>query len=433
MDIFSRFASLVRKPALRQGGVVLIDQGVLSLATFVVGILVARATNKEEYGLYILGWSLLLILQGFHKALVNVPFTIYAPRLGKEERAIYQGSTLVHTLALGLIICGTLILIWVWDPLPDSSKFTDINDLIPMLAITIIPFLTRDFMRSALLAQLEVSASVLINVVATVFLVLVLSIFFVTSILTLDNSFYAYAATSGFVTVYMIIVHRSRTRIEGAQVLKDLARGWRIGKWIVVNAIGYMVAYQAYPWMLLYFIDSQTVAVFGACLAVAGLLTPLLRGATAYILPRMAHAYKDGNNVNLIRMLRLSLLVLSVPYGAWFVIGSILGDQLVTLFYTDAYHGYEWLVALLLAKTFVESVSTPLTSALQALERTDVTAVALIIGSVVTLALGVIVIPQAGLNGAGWVALLSSTAIAAWKWFSIKKILRKNQGGTKRK
>jgi O-antigen/teichoic acid export membrane protein len=434
MGVVSRLASLARKPALRQGGIVLIDQGALSLATFVVGILVARATSKEEYGLYILGWSLLLILQGFHKALVGVPFTVYAPRLSPPERTIYQGSTLVHTLVLGLIISAMLMFFWLWNPLQHTPQFTGIEDLLPLLAITVIPFMTRDFMRNAMLAQLEVSASVLVNLTATVFLVIVLGALFATKTLTVNNSFYTYAATSCAAAVYMIVTYRTRIKFVGSRLISDLARGWRIGKWIVVNAMGYTAASQAYPWMLLYFIDPETVAVFGACLAIAGLFTPLLRGATAYILPRMAHAYKDGDDINLSRMLRLSLLVLGLPYGVWFIVGSIMGDQLVTLFYTDAYQGYGLLVALLLAKTFVESVSTPLTNVLQTLERTDVTAVALIIGAVVTLGLGPIVIPQAGLNGAGWAALLSSVATAAWKWFSIRKILRqKDQSRKSRK
>lgn len=427
MSVVSRVGSLARKPAVREGGIVLLDQGTLSLATFVAGILVARACSKEEYGIYILGWSLLQMLQGFHKALVNVPFTVYAPRLGLNDRAVYQGSTLLLTIVLGLAISLVLMIIWAWDPLWNAPKFADLGDLLPLLAITVIPFLTRDFMRNSMLAQLEVAASVFINLAATVLLILILGFLFVRGKLTVDNSFYTYAATSGLAAAYMMVAHRARTRVVGGRLLSDLARGWGMGKWIIVNTIGYMAASQAYPWMLLYFMDPQAVAVFGACLAIASLLTPVLRGAAAYVLPRMAHAYKDGNDVNLNRILRLSILVLSIPYGVWFLSGSIMGDQLVTLFYTKAYQGYGLLVALLLAKTFVESVSTPLTNALQTLERTDVIAAALAIGAVVTLGLGPIMILQAGLNGAGWIALLSSVVTAAWKWFSIKRILRRKQ------
>jgi hypothetical protein len=37
--------------------------------------------SKEEYALYMLGWSLLLAIKGVQEALINLPFTIYAPRL----------------------------------------------------------------------------------------------------------------------------------------------------------------------------------------------------------------------------------------------------------------------------------------------------------------------------------------------------------------
>ena len=80
---------LYRKPSLREGSIVLIDQGFFSVATFVTGVLVARASTKEEYAVYVLGWSLVLIIQGLQRALVNGPFTVYAPRLNRYLIAIF--------------------------------------------------------------------------------------------------------------------------------------------------------------------------------------------------------------------------------------------------------------------------------------------------------------------------------------------------------
>jgi O-antigen/teichoic acid export membrane protein len=249
--------------------------------------------------------------------------------------------------------------------------------------------------------------------------------------LTLDLSFYIYALTSTLAAGYMLWTYRHRTRVRTGRIWSDLRKNWGIGKWIVVNTFGFMAANQAYPWMLLYFNDATSVAAFGVCLAVAGLLTPLLRGAAAYILPRMAHAAKDGDRAHLGRMLRLSMLVLAVPYGVWFLLGSLFGDRLVTVFYSEVYSGYGLLVILLLGKTFIESVSTPLTNALQALERTDVIAASLGAGAVVTLGMGSIMIVYMGVTGAGYAAVASSAVMAAWKWHGIIKILHA-QGKTGR-
>ena len=427
IDVISWLRGLTRKHAVRQGGVVLIDQGTLSLATFVAGILVARACTPQVYGLYVLGWSILLILQGFHRALVNIPFTVYAPRLNHKERVSYQGSALVHTILVGLVTVFVLCVLWIWDPIGQEPKLAGLDDLLLLLAATAIPFLTRDFMRNSMLAQLDVTASVFVNLAATAILLSVMVVLFAWDHLTLAISFYVYTLTSTLATAYMLWTYRSRTRVIAGRIWNDFKKNWKIGKWIIVNTVGYTVAYQAYPWMLLYFKDAEAVAVFGVCLAVAGLLTPLLRGAAAYILPRMAHAYKDGNHVNLARMLRLSMLVLTMPFGAWLVIGGLFGDQIVTLFYSDAYRGYGLLVTLLLGKTFIESASTPLNNALQVLERTDIGAASLPIGIVVTLGLGSMMIYHFGVTGAGYAAVLSSAAMATWKWLGIRKILHEKK------
>lgn len=423
MKLLERLRTLSRKNAVRQGSIVLVDQGALSIATFVVGILVARACPQEVYGLYVLGWSILLALQGFHKALVNVPFTVYAPRLPPDERAVYQGSTLIHTAVLGLVLALAIHALGIWNPLGQEPKLAGVNELLPLLAVIMIPFLTRDFLRNAMLAQLEVSASVRVNLTATALLVAATVTLFALDRLTLAWSFHLYSLTSALAAGYMLWAYRTRIQIAPGKIWGDLKKGWRIGKWISMNTIGFMAASQAYPWLLLYFADATAVAVFGACLGTAGLLTPLLRGATAYILPRMSHANKDGNTRELARMLRLSILVLTLPYGIWFIIGSLFGNELVTFFYSDTYSGYGLLVALLLGKTLIESASAPLTNALQTLERTDMTTVSLAIGAVVTLGPGSIMIQQMGVLGAGYAYALSSAATAGWKWMAIKRIL----------
>jgi O-antigen/teichoic acid export membrane protein len=405
---------------------VLIDQGALSIATFVAGILVARACSQDEYGQYVLGWSIVLMLQGFHRALVNVPFTVHAPRMPQQERTLYMGSALIHTLLLGLAIILTLLAVWFMSTsqLGQKLKLDSLNNLYPLLAIIIIPCLARDFMRNAMLAQLDVSASVFTNMLATILMVASMLTLFTFGELSLAWAFHIYALTSVLAAGYMLRTYRVQTRLPPGRLWSDLRRGWGIGKWITINTLGFMAASQAYPWLLLYFGDMRNVAAFGACLATAGILTPLLRGATAYMLPRMAHANKDGATNQLARVLKLSILILSIPYGVWLLIGCLYGEELVTFFYSDLYGGYELLVSLLLGKTFIESVSAPMTNALQALERAEVTTISLMIGAAVTLGLGPFMIHAFGVTGAGYASVLSSASTATWKWIATRRILQ---------
>ncbi|HEC05348.1 MAG TPA: hypothetical protein ENJ12_00720 [Thiolapillus brandeum] len=87
---------------------VLFDQGMLSIASFVTGIFVAQSTGKEEFGLYILCWSILNVLLGFSDALANRPFAIHLPHMQQDERAGYQGSALIHNITLIFIATGII-------------------------------------------------------------------------------------------------------------------------------------------------------------------------------------------------------------------------------------------------------------------------------------------------------------------------------------
>src|SRR5205814_5715341 len=57
-DMIGKLRLYLEKPALRQGSLVLLDQGFVSLATFLTGAMLARATEKGEYSAYVLAASL---------------------------------------------------------------------------------------------------------------------------------------------------------------------------------------------------------------------------------------------------------------------------------------------------------------------------------------------------------------------------------------
>lgn len=61
------------------------DQGVLSGANFIVGVLIARNTGKEEYGAYVLAFSIFQFIASIHSALVSNPAMVFIPRKEGDE------------------------------------------------------------------------------------------------------------------------------------------------------------------------------------------------------------------------------------------------------------------------------------------------------------------------------------------------------------
>ena len=93
----------------RHGILSVADQAIASAANFLAGVTVARACSKEQLGLYMLGFSLILFLTDLQNSVIATPYMIYAPRLKMSALTVYTGSTLVHQLTLCFVTILALV------------------------------------------------------------------------------------------------------------------------------------------------------------------------------------------------------------------------------------------------------------------------------------------------------------------------------------
>lgn len=412
----------LKKDAFHQGAYVLTDQGMMSIGMFLVGIFMARAVSKEEYGVYVLGWSFIAIAMGIHRAMVVLPFTVFSPKIDAVERDVYQSSGIVHTVVIGLLAILALGLWATWPQQAAEQTRDRMITTLPLLSLITIPLLMREYLRSVLFAKLEFIDGAKVNILASTLLVIVIVTVYLYDALSLESAYATIAATS-FIAAGALIYKHPGSRPTARHVWSDIGRNFKLGKWILVNAIAYGVVSQVYVWLLLYLEDSAAVAAFGACLALSAVLAPFLRAINALVLPKMSHTRDPRRGPSgLLRLLRISLLLISIPYLVWLIIGAFFAEPIMTFFYSGKYTGYSTLLILLIIKTTIDSLSTPVTSALQALERPDVTTVSLVMGAVVALPLGYILIDHMGLTGAGIAACVAASVIAGWKWFALIRI-----------
>lgn len=414
--------SLLNGDTAKQGSIVLLDQGFLSIANFSTGVLVARACSKEEYGLYVLAWSLLLIFSSILRAIVQVPFTIYIPRLPDPEKNTYQGSALIHSLGLGIVL--TLIVITAPTlPFMQHGKWNDLATIAPVLAILVVPYLLREFIRSALFARLDFFSSLTANIAATTIQLAAIGTLYATGKLQVINALEAILAASIFASLFMLWAHKAKIVIHAREILTDMKRGWSVSKWVLINVVGTIGTSHAFPWLLLSLIDTKSVAIYGAAMAVSAVVSPFLRAVNAYILPRMAHGFREGDTMALRRMLNRSIAALAIPYGIWTIIGSVYAKEILTFLYSNEYSGYGLIVILLLIKAMIESVSAPMTSTLLTLERPDITTKALFLGTFATFSVAPFAITKLGIAGAAEVAILSASIVSLYKYVRIKAII----------
>jgi O-antigen/teichoic acid export membrane protein len=422
LKILNQLQGLLKRRAVKDGLGILLDHGQISIAMFLTGVLVARGTSKEMYGIYVLMISLLINIQGSHRALIGLPFTVLLPKLTSARKNALFGNTLVFTfLFLSLVIPGLGLSVYL---LHADTTPTPVYSIAVAAIFSLTPFIFREYFRAAMLAALNVWGAIIPNLLASSGHIAAVVILYYTGQLSAQNAFFVLAAFSCISAILIFTQLWKTIGFDKARLLSDFYRFWYTGKWNLTNIFWHICASQIYPWLVVFFIDTEAVAVYGACYAVSALLSPLLRGINAYILPRMAHSLNAEKPGRFISITKQAVLAISIPFGIWLVIGLALGNELLTLIYSTSYSDYGLLLKLLVLMTFVEALSVPATNALLALEKSRAITGSYVTGSIVTFGPGLLLIAYYGVVGAGIATVLSSLASGLYKWIVLWRYLR---------
>ncbi len=79
------------------------DQALVSGANFLTAALLIRRLGADEFGVFALAWTLLLLANSVQNALVLSPMLTLSPKLAAQGAAPYFGALVVHQLG-----CATL-------------------------------------------------------------------------------------------------------------------------------------------------------------------------------------------------------------------------------------------------------------------------------------------------------------------------------------
>jgi hypothetical protein len=88
-------ALLARFPAVSQAALSLVDQAIVSGASFVTAMIIARTTSQVTMGMYYLIASIVIVAVGVQEHIIAAPYIIYSKRRSGNELAVYQRQRVV--------------------------------------------------------------------------------------------------------------------------------------------------------------------------------------------------------------------------------------------------------------------------------------------------------------------------------------------------
>jgi O-antigen/teichoic acid export membrane protein len=356
--------------ALRQTIVSLADQAVASAANFVTGVIIARACSKEQLGLYMLGFSLILLMTDFQTSLITTPYMVYAPRLKGSAHALYTGSTLIHQLAFCLltmfaVACGAFAVTKGMGP-------RGLGPVLWALALVIALIMLREHARRVSFARLRLKTALLFDTSIAVGQISGLLVLARIGMLSASRAYWVIGAVCGIAVLGWLWSDRGFYDPRMSESLADLKKNWILGKWVFASGLVWAASMNLYPWWLAFFHGAASTGVWAACLGVVSVANPVILGIQNLLGPKIAHTYAAEGPKALRRLVVRITVVIAIPMSLLCVVMFLWGGRLVALLYGRQYAGNGLVVAILAFNLLVNAVAFSFSRALFAVDRANV-------------------------------------------------------------
>ena len=392
----------------------LADQAVVSAASFLTTVVIARWTVPNELGLYSIGISLLVSSLSIQESLISLPYTIQQHR-ARGTPAEHAGSSLTHSALLSAL--GIVILLVIALALSATGADPRLRAMTWTLA-GVLPFaLLREFGRKFSLAHLHTGqALILDSAVATIQLAGLCWIGWVgrmsgaTACAALG---FACASTS----IIWLCFSRGKFAFRWTQVLTTARQSWGLGRWLFAGQITVSVQGYITYWLLALVVGTIATGVFAACMSVVMFANPLITGISNIMTPRAVLALKEGGGALLRRQMVHDALLLGAAMTLFCIVALFVGDDVMRLLYPGKeYEGQGRTVAVLAVALLASAVGNPASVALASMERARAIVWAGLVGAVITGVLVWLLMIEWGLLGAAYGFLAGNVAGSVGRW-----------------
>jgi O-antigen/teichoic acid export membrane protein len=361
--------SWLLKPTVRHAWVALANQGVVSATNFITAVILGRFCTQEEFGLYMLGFSIVLFAFDLQASLVSTPYMVYSPYLKNRELCLYNGSSLFHQVTLIAIVllaltAGGGVLSFGFGP-PGFAR------VIWTLVVVIGFIMFKEFVRRFCFAQLRMEVALLFDFCVALLQISGLIILYRLGLLSANHAYWVIGCACGIAGMGWLLLNRKDFVMRVIQSVSDFKSNWKFGKWVFLSGVVWTVSMNLYPWFLTFFHGTASVGVWGASLGIMALVNVPLLGVQNFLGPKIANIYATDGLLALRRFTFKAGLLLGLVMIFFCGVLFIIGNPLLVLFYGDKYSGNGFIVFILALGLAAGSVAFSFSRALFAIERSD--------------------------------------------------------------
>jgi len=397
MKIVERARTLIQSNDIHKIITTVFAQGMLSITNFSVGILLAKFATKEEYGIFVLFFSFVGFLDGFHNAFFTSPLMVLAGQKEESERTPYVVSISIarnYFYVPVLIIFAASLIVYNLFILHDSRYIL----LCVFISLVIMMFTAKEYQRTVHFTLLNT------NVIFLMDLAMMVTVFSGISIPIFLNKMNALTGLlvlcAGYTASYAYAKMKNPYRDRSKLIIKDAVKeNIKYGKWLILGIFSSIFQNRAYIYITTLFLGLSALAdVSASRLFMMPMM--LLSGSVIKIMVAKGSIMVSKDEHKKFKKFILYFMVtLSTACILYIAIILMLSDTLIG-FLGDKYMNTKGLIAMWGVYVLIMTLKSMLTTGIIVYRRFKAQAIFDLIGAVTVILSCIILVTTIGSAGA---------------------------------
>lgn len=398
-----------------------LDQGIVSGATFVINILLARWLAPLEYGAFAVAYTAFLFVSGFHNALILEPMSVLQPAQNDTSVSTYLGG--IVWLHLAITACFSIAVFGAGTVVGAGA----LRGALWGLAIALPVVLMFWLFRRAYYVQTRPRLAAITSMVYAVALLVGTALLWHVGGLSALTALLLMGAAS--VIACGVGWHRlgmSRKllidELSGSGIRWLTREHWRYGRWIAVAALISLAIVQIQTFFVADIVGLDAAGVLRAIQTFSFPMAQLVVVSGYLGVPLLAREAAQNSARDLWRKtvaITCSLVIATVAYA---IVLTAFGVGLEGIVYGHRYRDWVWLIPIVVSWPVFSAVGSGFSMTLRALQQSKYYALV----GVVTIPIGVgsawLFTVRWGIGGAAASIVLSEAiaallTILAYLWF----------------
>lgn len=402
----------------------ILDQGLLSLTNLGIGLFLINFTTKESYGLYGIGFAIVLFFVGVSNGVITTQMTVLAP--AKEKR---EGGIDLYCLSMLYGQYYIFIPIWMFSQFIAYLLYYlnvvnwDIFLYQIVTSITVMTALFHEFMRRYYFLKFNTRRVLMIDLVNIFFIVLTL---YMTTMWDFEKPYILAMAIFGGGAMVAGMTGLMSSRLIGyvsvAEVLASLKEAWGNGRWALGGVVVTWGQSQGYVLLLSILATAESVAEANAARLFLAPVNVISSSFIRVFMPRLVHLKNQQNHAAVRNMARKILAVVIATIGI-VVLGVILMEDFIIRFaFTDDYNDIGIFVIAWAVVVLFFAISSNASILLQVYSKFKDITLCNTVTTVITLLLGIALIQSFGVLGSISALAIGEMLLAFILWIRFQSI-----------